>query len=742
MTITSPWLTGNYAPVTEEVTAADLPVTGTIPDGLDGRYVRNGPNPRGEADPATYHWFTGEGMVHGLRLRDGRADWFRNRWVGPNTNVISQGGRTWALVESGPVPVELTDELDPIAVNGFDGTLEDGYTAHPKRDPHTGELHAVSYCWAWDHVRYSVVGVDGRVRRELHVPVPGQPMVHDCALTENFVVLFDLPVTFDLDAAMAGTVLPYRWDPDYGARVGLLPREGDADDVRWFDVDLCYVYHPLNAHEDDEGRVVVELVRHPKMFDRNRLGPDDGASRLDRWTIDPANDKVIEEMLDDTYVELPRHDERLIARPYRYGYAMELTSGFGPVGAVKFDLQTGQTLHRTFGEGRVTDEMVFVPRSPDAAEDEGWLLSYVYDAAHRPQRPGDPGRRRLPRRPRGHRPPAAARPPRLPRQLDAGGLAAGQDLDVEDDEDAVLVLGPLPEAGGQLGQLVGGGQAVVQGLGSEGRPGRADPVGPQAAPPRPGLGVGERPRRRSDLDVGEAGGAHPGRQVAAGVGLGAVALRDLVVEVQPAGQPGVGRCPREGRVVAVADRHQPVGPQHAPELDQCRNRVGQVLEDLVGVDDVVAVVGGVEAVHVADREGHVGRAPLGRLRGGGGDDLLRGVQADHRAGGDPVGQVAGQRARAAAHVQQRLSRLQVGEEVGRRVRGGAPAVAPQHALVVAVRVPVGHARRSSRGVPGRRRWPGSPGRRRSGRGGCSRSRRSRTAGSRQDRQSRKPSVRE
>ena len=151
--------------------------------------------------------------------------------------------------------------------------------------------------------------------------------------------------------------------------------------MRWFDVDLCYVYHPLNAHEDDEGRVVVELVRHPKMFDRNRLGPDDGASRLDRWTIDPVNDKVVEEVLDDTYVELPRHDERLVARPYRYGYAMELTSGFGPVGAVKFDLQTGQTLHRTFGEGRVTDEMVFVPRSPDAAEDEGWLLSYVYDAA-------------------------------------------------------------------------------------------------------------------------------------------------------------------------------------------------------------------------------------------------------------------------------------------------------------------------------------------------------------------------
>lgn len=169
------YLQGNFAPVLEEVTALDLEVTGTIPEGLDGRLIRNGPNPQGEVDPATYHWFTGVGMVHGLRLRDGRAEWYRNRWVTnpdrfwPNTNVIGHAGRTWALVESGTLPVELTEELDPIGPNGFDGTLEEGYTAHPKRHPGTGELHAVSYLWAWDHVRYTIVGTDARVRREVHV---------------------------------------------------------------------------------------------------------------------------------------------------------------------------------------------------------------------------------------------------------------------------------------------------------------------------------------------------------------------------------------------------------------------------------------------------------------------------------------------------------------------------------------------------------------------------------------------
>ncbi|HLI02497.1 MAG TPA: carotenoid oxygenase family protein, partial [Acidimicrobiales bacterium] len=76
----NPYLVDNYAPVTDERTTVDLPVTGRLPEELDGRYLRNGPNPL-SPEPATYHWFTGEGMVHGIRLRDGRAEWYRNRWV-------------------------------------------------------------------------------------------------------------------------------------------------------------------------------------------------------------------------------------------------------------------------------------------------------------------------------------------------------------------------------------------------------------------------------------------------------------------------------------------------------------------------------------------------------------------------------------------------------------------------------------------------------------------------------------
>jgi carotenoid cleavage dioxygenase len=123
------------------------------------------------------------------------------------------------------------------------------------------------------------------------------------------------------------TNLPYRWDPGYPARVGVMPRAGDASDVRWFDVEPCYVFHPLNAYDDGDS-IVLDLVRHPKMFDTELHGPNEGPTTLDRWTVDLADGKVRETRLDDHPQEFPRIDDRLVGRPYRYGYAMQ-TSGTG-----------------------------------------------------------------------------------------------------------------------------------------------------------------------------------------------------------------------------------------------------------------------------------------------------------------------------------------------------------------------------------------------------------------------------
>ena len=437
------YLEGNFAPVREEHTLTELEVTGTIPGHLDGRYLRNGPNPVREPDPATHHWFLGSGMVHGIRLRDSRAEWYRNRWVrsrdvaealgeqprpGPvhagmdtsaNTHVIGHAGRTFAIVEAGGRPYELTHELDTIGPCDFDGTLPGGYTAHPLVDPATGELHAVSYFFGWGNkVQYSVLSTDGRIRRTVGIEVGGSPMMHAFSLTERHVVIYDLPVTFDLDAAAGAaprpfqrptrnlmsrfighrripdrvvsamlrsggdTGFPYAWDPHYPARVGVMPRDGDDSDVRWFDVEPCYVYHPLNAYDDGD-RIVADVVRHGRQFAADRRGPigEDAPPTLDRWTIDLAAGKVIEERLDDRGQEFPRLDERLVARRHRYSYAAATDADDrGPTNAlVKHDLASGRSDVRSFGSGTGVGEFVFVPSAPDAAEDDGVLMGLVYD---------------------------------------------------------------------------------------------------------------------------------------------------------------------------------------------------------------------------------------------------------------------------------------------------------------------------------------------------------------------------
>ncbi|WP_422744256.1 carotenoid oxygenase family protein [Mycobacterium sp. WMMD1722] len=441
--MTNRYLTDVFAPITQEYTLGDLEVQGTIPAHLDGRYLRNGPNPIGEVDPELYHWFIGDGMVHGIRLRDGRAEWYRNRWVrGPqaaralgerppaghfggspiaaNTNVIGHAGRTLALIESGLANYELTDELDTVGVCDFDGTLTGGYTAHPKRDPDTGELHAVSYSMRRGNtVQYSVIGVDGRARRTVDIEVTGSPMMHDFSLTERHVVFYDLPVTFDVRQATEMTVprglrlparlllsaligrvripeplssrqpaartadrrFPYSWNPRYPARVGVMPRDGGSADVRWFEVEPCYVFHPMNAYDDGDS-VVLDVIRHPKMFDTDRLGPNEGPPTLDRWTVDLVDGKVRESRIDDRAQEFPRVDERRVGKRHRYGYAPTVgRGGSGDDTLVKHDLVGGGTVTRSFGPGNVVGEFVFEPSTPEAGEDEGVVMGYVYDRA-------------------------------------------------------------------------------------------------------------------------------------------------------------------------------------------------------------------------------------------------------------------------------------------------------------------------------------------------------------------------
>lgn len=404
-----PYLTGIHTPMTEELTLEALRVEGDIPAALSGRYLRNGPNPALPPDPASYHWFTGAGMVHGIRIADGRAHWYRNRWVrgaeacealgeplppgprgdrndAPNTNVVGLAGRTFAIVEAGGKPVELSDTLDSIAHNPFDGTLAGPYSAHPHHDSFANETHAVTYAGGEpNRVWHVVLDADAHVIREEPVAVSDGPSIHDCAITEHYALVFDLPVTFSMKSLLAGHSFPYAWNERHPARIGLLPRTGRGDDIVWVPVDPCYVFHPANAFETADGKVIVDVVAHDTMFARSKRGPDSERSRLERWTIDPAARTTLRTVIDDQPQEFPRYDERLTTRPYRYIYSVALPESAGAEMAIaetrllRHDLEKGTTEARDFGPGRHPGEFVFVPRAAAGAEDDGWLIGLVVD---------------------------------------------------------------------------------------------------------------------------------------------------------------------------------------------------------------------------------------------------------------------------------------------------------------------------------------------------------------------------
>ena len=175
--------------------------------------------------------------------------------------------------------------------------------------------------------------------------------------------------------------LPYSWNPKYPARVGVMPREGGNADVRWFDVEPCYVFHPMNAYDQDD-TIILDVVRHPRMFDNERLAPNEGASTLDRWTVDLADGKVRESRFDDRRQEFPRVNERLFGKRHRYGYAPAFGDGMTGTGdLLKHDFVGGNTQTRSFGAGKALGEFVFHPSPDGSAEDDGVLMGYVHDRA-------------------------------------------------------------------------------------------------------------------------------------------------------------------------------------------------------------------------------------------------------------------------------------------------------------------------------------------------------------------------
>jgi carotenoid cleavage dioxygenase-like enzyme len=434
-----PFLSGGWEPWPEEGECRDLVVEGEVPRDLGGTLYRNGPNPQ-FSPRGRYHPFSGDGMVHAFEIGDGRVH-YRNRWVrtprfelergageslfgpfgdfansdpravgvpdGPaNTNVVWHGGRLLALVEGGLVPTELDPEtletrglvdfdgqlvmkIDPQLAEAMgadltDGTLPRTFTAHPKIDPETGEMLAFGYGGLAPYVGYYVIDANGKLERIEDLDTPFPAMVHDFVTTRNFVIFPLFPATLRIEKMAEGGEL-LNWEPDLGTRIGVFPRTGGNDDLRWFETDPSFAFHPMNAHEE-EGRLVVELAQYERLpipaGGNSSSVLADVPAQLVRWVIDLEGGGVKEERLDDLPIEFPRLDERFAGLPYQVGFAAggnDIVEGFTSI--LRYEVATGRRRSHELGAGRGASEPIFVPRRADAREGEGYVLSVVYDRA-------------------------------------------------------------------------------------------------------------------------------------------------------------------------------------------------------------------------------------------------------------------------------------------------------------------------------------------------------------------------
>ena len=417
-----------YAPVSDERSDHNLRVIGEIPKDISGSYVQNNPNPQFPPE-GMYHWFDGDGMIHGVHLEEGKAT-YRNRYVQTkgfqeeknaqqnlwrgilepfspdsersydkdtaNTDLIFHNGQllaTWWL-SGQPYAIDPVT-LETKRAETFAGTLTGStLAAHPKVDPRTGELIFFGYNpYQQPYLTAGVVSNDGIVTHKANLSSSLPSLFHDIAITANYTVFLDLPMYWDVEKLKQGK-RRVRFDRDRPSRFGVMPRYDNGEKCQWFELPSCYIYHTINAHEEynEKGERIVVMyacrIEDPLPYLDQSKEPD--IPRLFflrlhpylyvfRFNLDTG--EADQEQLDDVPTEFPRANDRLLGQKSRWAYhprvAKESTLLFD--GFIKYDLSTGKGLHTEYGKGRIGGETVFVPRPSQKTEDDGYVMTYVRD---------------------------------------------------------------------------------------------------------------------------------------------------------------------------------------------------------------------------------------------------------------------------------------------------------------------------------------------------------------------------
>jgi len=395
------WKVGNFLPVSDEVTESGLVVEGSIPLDLSGLYVRNGPN---AWQGSTAHFFMGDGMLHGVRLENGQAKWYSNRYVQTpllykepglllsppaleenmsNVSLIQHGGKLLSLGEAGWAYEIDPDDLSTRGVANYGGKLQTAMTAHPKIDPDTGTLHFFGYNVFKPYLTYHQSNAAGELIKSVPLETNGPAMMHDFAMTKNYVIFMELPVLFSMAKAITMDPFPFGWDDDAVCRMGVLPKDGASKDMKWFDIPTCFIFHTMNAFEQGD-EVILDAARYDALWVKGSRDFSRPAF-LSRYSLNMESGTSTVIRINEQAMEFPQINRQHWGRNYRYGYSLTIGMKEGHVaydqapGLIKFDMQTGTSQRHDFAQGVFPAEPFFVPATNATEEDHGYVLSYVYE---------------------------------------------------------------------------------------------------------------------------------------------------------------------------------------------------------------------------------------------------------------------------------------------------------------------------------------------------------------------------
>uniref|UniRef100_A0ACD5WA74 Uncharacterized protein n=1 Tax=Avena sativa TaxID=4498 RepID=A0ACD5WA74_AVESA len=389
------WLSGNFAPVRDETPpSAGLPVRGHLPECLNGEFVRVGPNPK-FVPVAGYHWFDGDGMIHAMRIKDGKATYV-SRYVKTsrlkqeeyfggakfmkigdlkgffglfmvqmqelrkklkvldatygigtaNTAFVYHHGKLMALSEADkPYVVKVLEDgdLQTLGLLDYDKRLKHSFTAHPKVDPFTDEMFTFGYSHEPPYCTYRVITKEGVMLDPVPITIPESVMMHDFAITENYSIFMDLPLLFRPKEMVKNGEFIYKFDPTKKARFGILQRyEKDEKSIRWFELPNCFIFHNANAWEEGDEVVLITCRLENPDLDMVNGHQDEKlenfGNELYEMRFNMKTGAASQKQLSVSAVDFPRINESYTGRKQRYVYCTILDSIAKVTGIIKFDL--------------------------------------------------------------------------------------------------------------------------------------------------------------------------------------------------------------------------------------------------------------------------------------------------------------------------------------------------------------------------------------------------------------------